>query len=473
MSTSKKKCRQYDPIYVKYGFITSKDKPLLPSCLICMTQLTNALMKPAKLYAHLNSSHPTLANKPKEYFEALRDSNKSSSSLLKSFVVNHNSESGLTASYNIALMIAKQGRPHTTAEELIKPAIMEALKVANVSNSESVLSSIPLSNNTVSSRIYEMAEDVKAQVIGDLQCSKFSLTVDESTFAGQSLLLAFVRYIKDVSIREELLFIKTLLNTTGEEVCDKVTGFFHENDICIDNMISVCTDGAPSMIGKTKGYVARLCKDRSVFTIHCVLHRENLVAKNFGDHNLMATFQTVVSSVNKIKSRALQERLFQEACSDENFKRLVYSTDVRWLSMGNCLTRFVQLFDKVVEFLRDRYPALSKTLVEDKVIILYLEDIYQKLNKLNLSMQCQDMNVVRAKKLIKAFMNKLVIWKQHITLGNFCHFPRLKVEEVDSRLQTTMVDHISFPHSNFEARFEDLLQLDILPFVDLLHNMTM
>jgi len=116
-------------------------------------------------------------------------------------------------------------------------------------------------------------------------------------------------------------------------------------------MISVCTDGAPSMIGKRKGFVPRLIEDRNVFTIHCILHRENLVAKNIGNRNLIVILQTVVSAVNKVRSRALQDRLFQDACREENFHRLVYSTDVRWLSMGDCLTRFVLLFDKVLEFL--------------------------------------------------------------------------------------------------------------------------
>ena len=435
-------------------------------CLICLTQLTNASMKPAKLSLHLNKYHPSLANKPKEYFETLSDSARASSSKLKDFVIERNSASGLTASYNIALLIAKQGRPHTIAEDLIKPAIKDEYKVANISNPESVLKSIPLSNNTISSRIADMADDVKSMLIQDLRDSKFSLTVDESTFANQFVLLAFVRYVKDVKICEELLFMKTLINTTGEHVCNAVTDFFKTNDISIHNMISVCTDGAPSMIGKRKGFVPRLIEDRNVFTIHCILHRENLVAKNIGNRNLIAILQTVVSAVNKVRSRALQDRLFQDACREENVHRLVYSTDIRWFSMGDCLTRFVLLFDKVLEFLRDRDAALSDSLINNKISILYF-------NELNLSLQNQDMNIVRAKQQIKAFMNKLVIWKMNAATHNFCHFSSLRAEEIDSDIQAMIVDHLSFLYENFQTRFEDLLQLNIPPFVDQLRNMTM
>ena len=44
--------------------------------------------------------------------------------------------------------------------------------------------------------------------------------------------------------------MKTLINNTGEQVCNAVTEFFKTNEISMDNTISICTDDAPSMIGK-------------------------------------------------------------------------------------------------------------------------------------------------------------------------------------------------------------------------------
>ena len=140
--------------------------------------------------------------------------------------------------------------------------------MASILNPESVLSNIPLSNNTISSRITDMADDVKSTLIQDLRYSKFSLTVDESTFAYQSVLLAFVRYIRDSRIREELFFMNTLINTTGDQVCNAVTEFFKTNEISMDNMISICTDGVQSMIGKWQRPMSRLIGDRRVVTIH-------------------------------------------------------------------------------------------------------------------------------------------------------------------------------------------------------------
>ena len=126
-----------------------------------------------------------------------------------------------------------------------------------------------------------------------------------------------------------------------------------------------------------------------------------------------------------------------------------------------------------MEFLRDRDAALSDSLINNKISILYLEEIFRKLNELNLSLQNQDMNIVRAKQQIKAFMNKLVIWKMNAATHNFCHFPSLRAEEIDSDIQAMIVDHLSFLYENFQTCFEDLLQLNIPPFVDQLHIMTM
>ena len=85
-----------------------------------------------------------------------------------------------------------------------------------------------------------------------------------------------------------------------------------------------------------------------MFTIHCVLHRENFVNKNIGKRDFIAILQSVVSSVNKIRTRTLNHWLLQEICYDENCHRLVYSTDN---SIDSCLTRLVLLLNKVLEFL--------------------------------------------------------------------------------------------------------------------------
>ncbi|CAI9721353.1 Hypothetical predicted protein [Octopus vulgaris] len=247
------------------------EDPFLPQCIICSKVITNDSMKPSKLY-HLQKIHPGLFGKPKEYFEEYHRK-KCLIFIAQNFFLTHtNNRSGLQASYNILLMIAKQGHPHTKGQNLIRPSILKAYKVANVLNTASVLASIPLSNNTVSSRICEIAEDVESIVVEDLQHYRFSLTVGDSTFDNKCVVLAFACYVKDTTVCENLLFLKTILKNTGEMIYNAVMDYLTKNGIDPLNRISIWTDGAPSMIGKSQGFVARWIEFNPVFTIHCILH---------------------------------------------------------------------------------------------------------------------------------------------------------------------------------------------------------
>ena len=60
------------------------------------------------------------------------------------------SDDGLHASYNLSLMIARKGKPHTIGEELILQSVKEVLDtVLHHKVSSTVIKSIPLSKNTV------------------------------------------------------------------------------------------------------------------------------------------------------------------------------------------------------------------------------------------------------------------------------------------------------------------------------------
>ena len=45
-------------------------------------------------------------------------------------------------------------------------------------------------------------------------------------------------------------------------------------------------------------------------------------------------------------------------------------------------------------------------------------------------------------------------------------------KEIDCELQTVIVSHLSFLHDSLQASFENLLQLNVPPFVNFLHTMT-
>ena len=81
--------------------------------------------------------------------------------------------------------------------------------------------------------------------------------------------------------------------------------------------------------------------------------------------------------MNKIKRHGLQTHLFEELCNvnEEEFDNLIIHTEVRWLSKGNCLERFLAVFDTVIEFFSTKNSELSIKLQERKIDIAYLSDL--------------------------------------------------------------------------------------------------
>ena len=92
-----------------------------------------------------------------------------------------NSDDGLKASYNISLLIAKAGKPHTIGE-LILPAVKEVIKTVLHKSPEQVIKLIPLSGNSVQRRMDKMAENVEETFSKMLMTTEFSLQLETNRY---------------------------------------------------------------------------------------------------------------------------------------------------------------------------------------------------------------------------------------------------------------------------------------------------
>nr|XP_042717488.1 protein ZBED8-like [Chrysemys picta bellii] len=373
-------------------------------------------MKPSRLQEHLTKVHADKKDKDLSYFQALKEKFLRQPTLAKLFsIASKEDDDGLRASYNILLPIAKSGKPHTIGEELILPAISEVIRTMLHKPASDITKKISLSNNTVQRRTDEMAQDVEDSLCEYLKTSQFSIQLDESTLPGnEALLLAYMRFIKEEKICQELLFTKNLqTDTNGESIFHSLEEFFKEKEIPLSNILSVATDGAPAMIGRYKGFLAYFKKAvPNVFAVHCVIHRQHLVAKNLSEH-LHRSLHYVIKAINKIRSNSLNDRLFGQLCieNDEEFSRLLLHTEVRCLSKGACLDRFYKLFDSVLEFLENKDDALRANLIDSKNDTAYLTDLFNKFNETNLQLQGDELNLIKTKTVISAFVAKLLLYK--------------------------------------------------------------
>ncbi len=166
------------------------------------------------------------------------------------------------ASYEVALEIVKQKKPHTIGETIIKSCALKMVKRVLGDASERKIQQIFLSNDTVKRRINEMPDDIKEKVIQikSSPTAMLAIQLDESTDVSScAQLLVFVRYVFLCDIKEECLLCTQLETTTAaEDVMEKLSSFLKANRIPWENCCGVCTDGAPAMLESKSGFQKRV-----------------------------------------------------------------------------------------------------------------------------------------------------------------------------------------------------------------------
>ena len=174
-------------------------------------------------------------------------------------------KNAIEASYYVALEIARQKKPHTIGENLIKPCSLKIVELMLGNVEKKKIAAVSLSNSTIQRRIEDMAADIRDQVVQEIKSAAFglfSIQLDESTdVASCSQLMVFVKYVHLNSFKEELLFCSRLEKTTkAVDVFEKVSSFFELENLLWENLCGCCTDGAPAMLGTKSGFQAYVKK---------------------------------------------------------------------------------------------------------------------------------------------------------------------------------------------------------------------
>lgn len=226
------KKRQWNDKYAAYGFTctTEKDGTQRPQCILCSKIFSNCNLKPSKLLEHFNNLHGGEgAGHSMNSLKSKKARFDTSGTILK-LCGPAIQKPLLEASYQVAYLCAKRKKPHTIAEELIKPCALIIAKTVLDSEAHKKIQQIPLSNDIIRSRIQDLSKDILLQVIEDIKSSplKVSIQLDESTDVDNcSQLLVFVRYVKEKEMIEEFLFCEPLeLTSRGIDVFNHIKDFF-------------------------------------------------------------------------------------------------------------------------------------------------------------------------------------------------------------------------------------------------------
>ena len=411
------KKRKYSNEYISLGFTVTVDRDGTekPQCVLSGKFLANSSMKAVKLKDHLISNHPGNVSDSRNAFLQKKARFERGVTLDKHGFI-PTEKPLLEASYKIAYQIAKNKKPHTIAETLIKPCALEMTEIVCGSEKRKKLKSIPMSNNVIKSRIDDISENILKQVMEELASSPFafSLQLDEFTDVSNcSQLLSFVRYVNGNKIKEEFLFCEPLLETAkASDVFKMVNKFFVKQNFDWKKKLgSICSNGAPAMLGNKSGFAA-LVKNEvpNVNVTHFMLHRYALAAKTLPP-SLKEVLSVCVKVVNFVRSRAINHRIFKVLCQDLGSDHIVllYHSEVCWLSRGEVLKRLHELKRDVSIFLKDKRSDLYENFESKSFLygLSYLADIFGHINNVNRAVQGTGVTIIDSAEKLKAFLLKL------------------------------------------------------------------
>ncbi|XP_042858681.1 zinc finger BED domain-containing protein 5-like [Penaeus japonicus] len=425
------KHRKYQEEFIKYGFTSfTINEKQHPQCVLCSEVLAHESLKPVKMKRHLQTKHPSHADKPIEFFRRKEGELQDQKQVLTRQTTI--STKAQMASYEVAYLIAQSKQPHTIGETLMKPGAVTMSRIMHGDKMARELETVPLSNDTITRRINDIANDIKCQLIDRVKGSKYALQLDESTdISNSAQLLVFIRYSFAGKLQEDMLFCTVLDGTcTGSDIFTKLDTKIREEGLSWDQCVGVCTDGAGAMLGKRKGLKARVLQvaPHINFT-HCIIHREALASKALNPE-LSSVLQTAIKIVNYIKTRPINARLFSTLCNEmgSEHEALLFHTEVRWLSRGKVLNRLYELRDEVRLFLIESESQLADHLTDPDWLanLAYLSCIFERLNLLNLSLQGPNTNILVLSDKIDAFTRKLERWAVRVDGGSVEMFPELE-----------------------------------------------
>ncbi|XP_067949841.1 protein FAM200C-like [Watersipora subatra] len=234
LEVSKTKRRTYDDSYHNYGFTCMiKSGIEVPQCVLCLKVLANDSMKPHQLKQDLRNKHAEHMDKSKPFFEAKERELKQAK--LDSTGSFHIQAQAITeASYALFYHIARDKKPHTIGETLVKPCLLECTNIILEDPAAQNIADLSLSDSTGKSMIDDMSADTRRQVIEKIKSSPmFAIKLYESNDVASILqLIVFARYVHRETIKEEFLLCSPLTETTtAADVMNLVSDFFSKEHL--------------------------------------------------------------------------------------------------------------------------------------------------------------------------------------------------------------------------------------------------
>ena len=192
---------------------------------------------------------------------------------------------------------------------------------------------------------------------------------------------------------------------------------------------------------------------------------------------LEKVFSQVVNILNEIRAKPKNTRAFTTFCDEvfADYSTLIMHSEIRFLSRGKVLERFLSLKNEVHNFLTQEKDDRANFFNDEFWLakVSYLSSIFTKLNELNLAMQGKGGDIFDYISKIKAIKIKLKIWKNNVERGNFSNFISLDKFLMNNCIHSNLMDklkgmvcaHLDLLKENFDlyfpCDFEESLESDM------------
>ncbi|XP_038158921.1 SCAN domain-containing protein 3-like [Cyprinodon tularosa] len=359
-----------------------------PVCLICSE--TVALIKSANVKRHYETKHKAFDQSypPKSELRTQKirclaaQYDQSTRVLSRAFSAQQRANE---CSLRVAWVLGKHKKPFTDAS-IVKECMTEIAEALLDGKEKDELcdkiEKIPLSACTATRRSEILAQDSLSQ-LEEAICKALcvGLAVDESTdVSDNAQLLVYIRFLNREKNQfcEDLLGVTPLQTTTkGEDIYLAIKETPAKRGIEPTKVISITTDGAPAMIGREKGAVARFKEDNAdLISYHCIIHQAVLCSTLSDEY--AEVMKTMIKIINFLRaSSSCQHRMLREFLKevDANSDDLllhnnVYKEDLQGdythfpkvkeqVQGHRDVSSFVDFVDKLIENFSKRFDSFS------------------------------------------------------------------------------------------------------------------
>ncbi|XP_022842023.1 uncharacterized protein LOC111365717 [Olea europaea var. sylvestris] len=213
-----------------------------------------------------------------------------------------------------------------------------------------------------------------------------------------AVVLRFVN--KSGQVKECLLGIYHIADTCAQSLNDDIDAMFSTHRLSISSLRGQCYDGASNMSGEFNGLKTLILRENPcAMYIHCFAHQLQLAVVSVAHRNVMLSdlFNLLAIIVNLVGASckrvdALRTSYHVEILEKLNIEELSGGTgqfqemslarpgDTRWGSHLETVTRFISMFNAIIDNMRDNGwdTLLSKVIqfcVDRHISVPYMDDI--------------------------------------------------------------------------------------------------